>query len=271
MEALSRRLSVAVAAAACIAGIALPGGVSAAPTTNSQALRDAVNVLGVQDHMAALQAIADANGGTRASGTPGYDASLEYVKDQLEETGYYDVTVQKFLYDVFRDVPPGDEMERVSPEPRVYTQNVDFVTMDYSGNGDVTGELVATNDVVIPPGAEASTSNSGCEPGDFTPASETEDQIALIQRGTCDFFVKAENAEAAGYDAAIIFNEGQEGRQETLLGTLTADDTSTIPVVGTSFADGEELYNMLTDADPDPVIMRVATSGRSGSTSPPRT
>jgi Zn-dependent M28 family amino/carboxypeptidase len=261
MEPLSRRLSVAVAAAACIAGIALPGGVSAAPTTNSQALRDAVNVPGMQDHMAALQAIADANGGTRASGTPGYDASLEYVKDQLEETGYYDVTVQEFLYDVFRDVPPADEMERVSPEPRVYTQNVEFVTMDYSGNGDVTGELVATNDIVIPPGAEASTSNSGCEPGDFTPASETEDQIAMIQRGTCDFFVKAENAEAAGYDAAIIFNEGQEGRQETLLGTLTADDTSTIPVVGTSFADGEELYNMLTDADPDPVIMRMATSG----------
>ena len=72
--------------------------------------------------MAALQAIADANGGTRASGTPGYDASLEYVKDQLEETGYYDVTVQEFLYDVFRDVPPGDEMERVSPEPRASTR-----------------------------------------------------------------------------------------------------------------------------------------------------
>ena len=48
--------------------------------------------------------------------------------------------------------------------------------------------------------------------------------MALIQRGTCDFFVKAENAEAAGYDAAIIFNEGQEGRQETLAGTLSADD-----------------------------------------------
>ena len=28
---------------------------------------------------AAFQAIADANGGTRAAGTPGYDASVDYV------------------------------------------------------------------------------------------------------------------------------------------------------------------------------------------------
>jgi hypothetical protein len=59
--------------------------------------------------------------------------------------------------------------------------------MDYSETGDVTGTLVATNDIVIPPGAEASTSNSGCEASDFAPASATEPQVALIQRGTCDF------------------------------------------------------------------------------------
>jgi Zn-dependent M28 family amino/carboxypeptidase len=244
----------------CVALFAVVSASSAAPRSDSAALRDAVEVGGVQDHMAALQEIADANGDTRASGTPGYDASLEYVKDQLEATGYFDVTVQQFEYDVFRELAPA-EMERLSPAPRVYDNEGDdaeVVTMDYSGNGDVTGNLVATNDIVIPPGAAANTSNSGCEPADFAPASPTEDEIALIQRGTCDFFVKAQNAEAAGYDAAIIFNEGQEGRQETLLGTLTADDTSTIPVVGTSFAVGEELYNLLQDG---PVQMRVETLG----------
>ena len=129
--------------------------------------------------------------------------------------------------------------------------------MDYSETGDVTGTLVATNDIVIPPGAQASTSNSGCEPGDFTAASTTEPQVALIQRGTCDFHIKAENAQAAGYDAAIIFNEGQPGRDETLAGTLTADDLSTIPVIGTSFAIGEELYNQVNAGS---VTVRVATT-----------
>jgi Zn-dependent M28 family amino/carboxypeptidase len=199
-------------------------------------------------------------GGIRASGTPGYDASLAYVKEQLEATDYDDVTVQEFTYDGFRELAPA-EMEQISPNPRPYDnagEDAEVATMDYSDTGDVTGTLVATNDIVIPPGAEASTSNSGCEAADFTPASETEPQIALIQRGTCDFHVKAENAEAAGYDAAIIFNEGQPGRDGLLFGTLTADDLSTIPVVGTSFAVGEELYTLLQD---EAVTMRVATTG----------
>jgi len=113
--------------------------------------------------------------------------------------------------------------------------------MEYSGSGDLTGALVPTNDVVLPPGPTASSSSFGCEPADFVPASATEPQVALIQRGTCDFVVKARNAEDAGYDAVIIFNEGQPGRQETLNGTLGGVDV-TIPVIGSSFAIVQELY-----------------------------
>lgn len=66
--------------------------------------------------------------------------------------------------------------------------------------------------------------------------------MALVQRGTCTFGEKAANAEAAGYDAVIIFNEGQEGRTEVLNGTLGGPGVE-IPVIGTTFAVGEELYN----------------------------
>jgi hypothetical protein len=34
---------------------------------------------GVREHQAALQAIADANGSTRVSGSPGYDLSVDYA------------------------------------------------------------------------------------------------------------------------------------------------------------------------------------------------
>jgi aminopeptidase Y len=47
----------------------------------------------VLEHLEALQAIADANGGTRASGLPGYRASVDYVVEQLEAAGY-DPTVR---------------------------------------------------------------------------------------------------------------------------------------------------------------------------------
>jgi Zn-dependent M28 family amino/carboxypeptidase len=253
---MSRTKYAIAFALALVLAFGAVGVASAAVTTDTQALRDAVTVEGIMQHEREFQNIANRNKHTRASGTPGYDASLAYVKSKLEATGYYNVTVQPFLYDLFRELET-PVFQRVSPSMRDFVANEDFITMDYSDTGDVTGTLVPTNDIVIPPGAKASTSNSGCEASDFTPASATQPQVALIQRGTCDFHVKAENAQAAGYDAAIIFNEGQPGRDETLAGTLTADDPSTIPVIGTSFAICEELYNQVNAGA---VTVRVATT-----------
>ncbi len=245
-----------LALAALVAVVVSVPTATTAVGTDSSALRNAVTVNGILAHQSAFQTIANQNGGTRAAGTPGYDASLAYVKGKLEATGYFNVVVQNFLFDSFRELAT-PVFQRISPSPRDFVANEEFITMSYSDTGDVTGALVATNDIVIPPGAQASTSNSGCEAADFAPASPTAPQVALIQRGTCDFFVKAENAQAAGYDAAIIFNEGQPDRSETLAGTLTADDTSTIPVIGTSFAIGEELYNQVRAGT---VVVRVATT-----------
>jgi Zn-dependent M28 family amino/carboxypeptidase len=248
-----RAAATAAATVGVLVMIAVPA--FAATPSDSSSLRTAVSAKAVKQHMSAFQAIANQNGGTRASGTPGYDASLAYVKAKLDATGFYTTTVQNFRFDAFRELAT-PVFTRISPDPRNFTANEDFITMDYSETGDVTGTLVATNDIVVPPGAEASTSNSGCEAGDFTTAPAGT-SVALIQRGTCDFTVKATNAQAAGYDAAVIFNEGQPGRDETLAGTLGATDASTIPVIGTSFAIGEELYNQVNQGA---VTVRVATT-----------
>jgi Zn-dependent M28 family amino/carboxypeptidase len=244
----------AAAVAAVLTGLlAVASFASAATPTNTKALRDAVTTKGIMKHENAFQTIATANGGNRASGTAGYDASLAYVKQKLDATGYYTTRVQEFDFDFFQETAPA-EFQRISPSPRTYTLTDEFLTMEYSGSGDVTGSIVPTNDIVIPPGPTASTSHSGCEAGDFAPASATQDQVALVQRGTCDFVVKARNAENAGYDAVIIFNEGQEGRQDVINGTLGGVDV-TIPVIGTTFAIGEELYNQDRAGD---AVVRVA-------------
>ena len=60
---------------------------TAAVPTDTSALRDAVTAEGIMEHLGALQAIADANGGTRASGTPGFDASVDEIEDQLFSHG----------------------------------------------------------------------------------------------------------------------------------------------------------------------------------------
>ena len=149
LEDASDRLVSRCADCRCRLGFARDAGCG----PDSSSLRNAVTVGGIVAHENALQNIANANGGTRASGTPGYDASLAYVEAQLKATGYFNVTVQSFTFDSFLELAT-PVFQRISPSPRDFAANVDFITMDYSDTGDVTGQLVATNDIVIPPGAD---------------------------------------------------------------------------------------------------------------------
>jgi len=153
----------------------------------------------------------------------------------------YTVSQQEFTFPFYQELQPA-EFEQVSSTPIVYETG----TYDFSGSGEVTGVVVPTNDIVIPPTPESS-STSGCEPGDFTPAPADEPAVALIQRGTCTFEDKANNAIAAGYDAVIILNEGNPGRTELFIGTLT--NPFEIPVVGLSFDDGAALYAQIQAGD----------------------
>ncbi len=52
------------------------------------AVREVVAPSGLMRHLEALQAAADANGGNRADATGGYEASAEYVEEQLRAAGY---------------------------------------------------------------------------------------------------------------------------------------------------------------------------------------
>lgn len=248
------RITLALAVALVMA-LAAVGAASAAVETNTTKLRQAVTTAGIMEHLEAFQAIADANGGTRVSGSPGYDASVEYVVERLEAAGY-DVRTQDFTFDAFVEDSPS-VFERVSPDPEVYTEE-DFLTMSYSGDGNVTAPLEAVGGIVIPsPGG----SESGCSADDFD--AFTAGSIALIQRGTCPFRQKAENAEAAGAVGVVIFNEGNEDPSDDRLGVIngTLDPPRLdIPVIGTSFAVGEELYDLLQTGQEVVVHLKVDAS-----------
>lgn len=192
-------------------------------------LTKAVTVNGQLKTLRQLQVIANRNDGNRASGLPGYDASADYVAKELKKAGYR-VRKQTFTFPFSRDLEPA-VLQRLTPA----AADITTAALDYSGSGDVTG-TVQPVDVTIPP-APAPSSTSGCEAGDFV--GFTPGNIALLQRGTCDFLTKAQNAAAAGAAAVIIFNEGQPGRDELLAGTLGAPVA--LPVVGVSYADGAAL------------------------------
>lgn len=227
--------AVLVAASLPTAAIAGPDACDNRNNNTINKLLECVTVAGVRQHQAAFQAIADANGGNRAAGLPGYDASVAYVAETLEAAGY-DVELNPFAFTFVA-------------LPTISVNGSDLETGSFSGtgSGDVTGTVIAVDLALGQPPwpADPSTSSSGCEPADFAGLDFSgPNDIALTQRGTCFFSVKAVNAEAAGAEAVIIFNQGNS---PTRLGPVSGNATALpdgspsnigIPLVGASFADG---------------------------------
>jgi len=219
-------------------------------------LLECITLEGVREHQAAFQAIADANGGTRAAGTPGYEESVDYVVEKMTAAGY-NVTLNSFPF-VFVPTPI---LQQLTPVNATYETGAFTGT----GFGDVTAAVTAVDINLIPPRANT----SGCQ-GAFTEAAVgapivpdpggpddfagfTAGNIALIQRGGCSFGLKAKNAEAAGAAAVILFNQGDTPlRVDLIVGTLgglaVLGTPVTIPYVGASFATGAALAQAGTTA-----------------------
>src|SRR3954469_17773323 len=109
----------ALARAVVCAGLAilvLAPSAMALDDVNTKRLRDAVTVSRILGHARALQQIANLNGGTRTSGTPGFQASVDYVRGRLEAAGYT-VTEQAFTFPFFRNLED-PTLSEVSPTPQ---------------------------------------------------------------------------------------------------------------------------------------------------------
>jgi Zn-dependent M28 family amino/carboxypeptidase len=214
--------------------LAGPGACDTRVNNTYPKLLECVTVDGVHDHLEAFQEIADNNDdefypGSRAAGTEGYADSVEYVAGLLSDAGYQ-ITLDEFEFEfVFPAV-----LEQLTPVSASYETGA----FTGSGFGEVTGNVIPVDINLVPPRA----STSGCEATDFDGLDFSgASDIALIQRGTCTFGLKATKAEAAGAEAVIIFNQGNDPTREGLIvGTLEPSDV-TIPVVGASFADGAAL------------------------------
>ena len=256
-------VALLIALAAALAAIALPAAASSAPpgcanrtNTTYQQLLTCVTLEGVRAHQAAFQAIADANGGNRAAGTPGYDASVDYVVEQLEGAGL-SVDTHEFDFSVTQPIVQLTPVATTHP------------------SGSITGSPLGTEtDAVVPVDINLTpprANTSGCDgafaeaavgapltadpagPDDF--AGFPDGAIALIQRGGCSFALKVANAQTAGADAIILFNQGDTPARSVVLANVTAVPpagsaftTILIPLVGASFDAGVALSQPGTTA-----------------------
>ena len=190
--------------------------VAAAPTATAEAaapesaafdapaaLREAVSADKILAHLETLQAIADEHSGTRASGTAGYDAAAEWLIGELEASGYT-VTTQPFGFDG-RFFGPTTQLRLDAETSLPGDLADDYQLMTYSGGGEIEA-AVQPVDVSVDLSTEmGDESTSGCEAEDF--ADFAAGNIVLVERGTCPFGDKVENAVAAGAVGVLIFNE----------------------------------------------------------------
>jgi hypothetical protein len=203
-------------------------------------------------HLRAFQAIANANPGadghpSRDPGEPGYRASVDYVANAMRAAGY-NVTIQQytFPYAAFDGVP---SLSELTPTARTFALVSDWNAGP--SNGDATNAQVKPAGGILIPSTGGST--SGCDPGDFVAMTG---KIALIQRGTCTFSQKIQNASDAGAAGVIIFNEGNTpARTGAFVGSLSS--VPGIPVAFTSFAIGQSLYNEFTAGTPPVMNLSV--------------
>lgn len=179
-------------------------------------LAAAIQVDNVLTHLRALQTVADQHDHTRASGTAGYDASLDYVATKLRGAGFA-VTTPSFDYLRFDAGPV-----RLTADG----QSIDATIVAYSaGTGDVP--------VTAPPAAAA---GGGCVAADYPPA--TRGAIAVVDRGSCRFVVKARAAADAGARAVIVVNNEPDPLDGATLGLHNGVP---IPVIGVGADEAERL------------------------------
>ena len=159
------------------------------------------------DHLAALQRIADAHGENRSAGTPGYDASADYVAARLREAGW-EVRRQPVPFGYFRL-----DGASLTVGGRRLKRAKQFQVLSYSGSGRVDGHLRSAG--------------TGCSQDELAGLGPRD--IPLVERGICFFRDKARNAERAGARALVV-SEAVRTRRGVPSGTLAGPGVG-IPVV----------------------------------------
>jgi Zn-dependent M28 family amino/carboxypeptidase len=227
-----RRTATALFAAAALLAAAAPSQAQARPTP-AQVMR-AVTVKRMDRHLLALQRIADRHGGNRTAGTPGYQASVDYVTRQLRRWGYRPRIQHLRFEKAVVDKPASVALLTAAGPVALATSDIGDATP-----GDVTATAVPVDVHLV--GDRSST--SGCEAADF--AGFPAGAIALVQRGTCTITEKVDNAAAAGATAVLLFNQGdtadRQGPPE-----VSTDGPSKLPIAGLSFGSGVALARTST-------------------------
>ncbi len=214
-------LAVVLVAGGCTRQAGAPQAVAPEAHAFGTHLRQQLTVGAMMAHLQKLQDIANANNNTRAIGTPGYEASVDYVSKSLRDKGF-DVQTPEFKVRIF-DAKPGT----VTVGADTFKANGLMYSIGTPADG-VTGPLVA---------APARDDSPGCTASDYD-GLPVRGAVVLVDRGECEFAEKLKVATGLGVAALVVADNVE---QEEIHGNLGETTEVKIPVVGVTKADGATL------------------------------
>lgn len=145
--------------------------------------------------------------------------------------------------------------------PSAIARNFDIGTAAFgpvASHTSLTGRIVAAED---PANTAGPTTTDGCSA--YTNADAIKGNIALVDRGTCTFVTKAQNAQSAGAIALVV----ADNRRDTCIppGMGGDDATITIPIISVGQDDGAAIRAQLANGVSatlrvDPTQMAGATN-----------
>ena len=180
--------ALTLAALTLVAAVTGCGSSAPAPAVDPSDLAKSVTVDDVFGHLQRLAEVADANDGSRADGTAGYDASVEYVAGVLRDNGF-DVTTPEFERLVVAD--PGKPTLTVSGR----SQPVDQASLMVN---TPKGGLTA---LTLRPSSPA-----GCTAADYGDAN-VRDAIAVVDDQGCSVVEKQAAATAEGAVGLLVVSD----------------------------------------------------------------
>ena len=192
-------------------------------------------------HLDMLQAIASRSGGTRAAGTLGDRRTVDYIARSLRASGWK-VTLQPVRFPYFE--------RRAEPRLGPLRPGAQVRVAEYSGAGRFRARVTRLDGL-------------GCSVRDFEDLPDGD--VALVDRGTCFFSVKARNAQRAGARGIVVSDvQGTTPVSATLLRPGVR-----IPVLITTAAAARRIEGRTVRVEVDAVSERRTSSNVIAETAPP--
>ncbi|SDY82606.1 PA domain-containing protein [Amycolatopsis xylanica] len=190
-------------------------------------------------HLQVLSAATLANGGTRVSGSPGYQASADYVTKTLTRAGYR-VHRQEFSFPDYEVV--AEKAVRIGPEIRELHPLISISSVS-TPDGGLTAQLA------VPTGK-----STGCVAEDYAGADVTG-KIVLVDIGGCPTGEKQLAASGAGA-VAMLMNVNSPNPALNLRYRILPPADARIPTATVSRAEAEYLRSA---ASPVTVLLELRT------------